>query len=263
MPSLYPPTRCVKITPDMNIILIGTLASLAAGALTIIGASSVFFVKKVSDKFLDASMGFAAGVMLAATFFGLIQPALRIGGMWKTAFGILLGALFLIVMEKATPHIHRVTGIKGPHTHLSKISLFILAITIHNFPEGLTVGVGFAEGNIRSGIILAAGIGIQNIVEGLAVALSVFRDRNKVLKAFLIASFTCVVEPIGGFLGISIVSLGQFLIPYGMAFAAGAMLFVTSEEIIPETHSRGNPREATVGLMLGFVSMMLLENIFA
>lgn len=247
----------------MDMILIGTLASLAAGSLTVLGAAWVFLVRKVSDKFLDAAMGFAAGVMLAATFFGLILPAIRIGGMWKTALGILLGAIFLIVMEKITPHVHRVTGIKGPHTHLSKISLFILAITIHNFPEGLTVGVGFAEGNIRSGAVLAAGIGIQNIVEGLAVALSVFRDRSKVMKAFLIASFTCVVEPIGGFLGISIVSLGKFLIPYGMAFAAGAMLFVTSEEIIPETHSRGNPREATIGLMLGFVAMMMLENMFS
>lgn len=246
----------------MNIIAIGTLASLAAGSLTVIGALPVFFVKKISDKLLDAAMGFAAGVMLAATFFGLITPAIRIGGTMKTAFGILLGALFLIVMEKATPHIHRVTGKKGPHTHLSRLSLFILAITIHNFPEGLTVGVGFAEGNTAAGWTLALGIGVQNMVEGLAVALSVVRGKDSAMKAFLIASFTCVVEPIGGFLGISIVSISKVLIPYGLAFAAGAMLFVTSEEIIPETHSRGNPREATIGLMFGFVAMMFLENIF-
>lgn len=246
----------------MNIIFIGTLASLIAGSATILGASVVFFMRKVSDKFLDASMGFAGGVMLAATFFGLVAPAIKIGGIWKTAFGILLGAIFLIVMEKITPHIHRVTGIKGPPTHLSKLSLFILAITIHNFPEGLTVGVGFAGGNIAAGIVLAIGIGIQNIVEGLAVALSVLRDKNMIWKAFLIASFTCVVEPIGGFLGISVVSISSALVPYGLSFAAGAMLFVTSEEIIPETHSRGNPREATIGLMLGFVVMMLLESIF-
>ncbi len=246
----------------MNIIVIGTLASLAAGSLTVIGALPVFFVKKISDKFLDAAMGFAAGVMLAATFFGLVAPAIRIGGTGKAALGMILGAVFLIVMEKVTPHIHRVTGVKGPHTHLSRLSLFILAITIHNFPEGLTVGVGFAAGNIASGWMLAAGIGVQNMVEGLAVALSVVRGRDSVMKAFLIASFTCVVEPIGGFLGISIVSISRALIPYGLAFAAGAMLFVTSEEIIPETHSRGNPREATIGLMLGFVAMMFLENLF-
>ena len=207
-------------------------------------------------------MGFAAGVMLAATFFGLISPAIKIGGIWKTSLGILLGTIFLIFMEKVVPHMHRVAGIKGPPTRLSKTSLFILALTIHNFPEGLAVGVGFAERNILSGIILAAGIGVQNVVEGLAAALSSLRDKNNIIGAFLIASFTCVVEPIGGFLGIAIVSLGRFLTPYGLAFAAGAMLFVISEEIIPETHSRGNAREATVGLILGFITMMLLENIF-
>lgn len=246
----------------MNIILIGTLASLLAGSATIIGAAAVFFVHRVSDKFLDALMGFAGGVMLSATFFGLVAPAIRIGGIWKTGFGIILGAAFLILMEKITPHIHRVTGVKGPPTHLGKLSLFILAITIHNFPEGLAVGVGFAGGDMGRGAMLAVGIGIQNIVEGLAVALSIYRDKSVVLKAFLIASFTCVVEPAGGLIGISVVSLGQALIPYGLAFAAGAMLFVTAEEIIPETHSRGNPREATIGLILGFVSMMVLENIF-
>jgi len=246
----------------MNIIFIGTLASLIAGSVTILGASSVFLMRKVSEKFLDTSMGFAAGVMLAATFFGLMLPAIKIGGMLKTALGILIGSLFLIVMEKIVPHMHRVAGVKGPPVRLSKLWLFILAITIHNFPEGLTVGVGFAGGNIASGIVLAVGIGIQNFVEGLAVALALFRDKNKIMQAFLIASFTCVVEPIGGFLGISIVSLSKPIIPYGMAFAAGAMLFVTSEEVIPETHSRGNAREATVGLILGFIVMMFLEGIF-
>ncbi|MDD5135881.1 MAG: ZIP family metal transporter [Candidatus Omnitrophica bacterium] len=246
----------------MNIIVIGTLASLIAGSATILGALPVFFIHKVSEKFLDALMGFAAGVMLSVTFFGLIFPAIKIGGIWKASLGILLGALFLIIMEKAVPHIHRVTGMKGPHVHLSKLWLFILAITIHNFPEGLTVGVGFAGGNINSGIVLAIGIGIQNIVEGLAVAVSFFRSTNKLIKAFLVASFTCVVEPIGGFLGISVLSIAKPLIPYGMAFAAGAMLFVTVEELIPETHSRGNVRESTVGIILGVVVMMLLENIF-
>lgn len=246
-----------------NMIIIGTFASLLAGSATIIGAMSVFFIRRVSDKFLDAAMGFAAGVMLAATFFGLISPAIRAGGIWRTASGIIVGALFLILMEKAIPHIHRVTGIKGPSVHLGKMGLFILAITIHNFPEGLAVGVGFAGGNINAGTILAIGIGIQNIIEGMAVSVSFFRGTNRLLKAFLVASFTCVVEPIGGFLGVSIVSLGEFLIPYGLAFAGGAMLFVTVEELIPETHSRGNVRESTVGIILGFIVMMLLESIFA
>jgi ZIP family zinc transporter len=247
----------------MNIILTGSLASLIAGAATIVGAAAVFFFKRVSDKLLDTAMGFSAGVMLAATFFGLALPAIQIGGVWKAAFGILAGMLFLIAMEKTVPHIHGVAGIKGLPSHLSRLSLFILAMTIHNFPEGLSVGVGFAGGDIKAGIALAIGIGIQNIIEGLVTAVSLARNRDRLLKAFLVASFTAVVEPIGGILGISIVSLGKFLIPYGLSFAAGAMLFVTSEEIIPESHSRGNARPATIGLIVGFVLMMILERLFA
>ena len=246
----------------MNVVLIGSLASLIAGSATIIGALSVFFMNKVSDKFIDCSLGFSAGVMLSVTFFGLVIPAIKTGGVCETAFGILLGAFFLIWIEKMIPHIHRVAGVKGPPSHLSKISLFILAMTIHNFPEGLSVGVGFADKNITSGMILAAGIGIQNIIEGLATAVSLLRNKNKMIRCFLIASFTFVVEPIGGFLGISIVTLGKFLIPYGLAFAAGAMLFVVSGELIPETHSRGNAREATIGLIFGFIIMMFLEHVF-
>ena len=246
----------------MNIIMVGSLASLIAGAATIIGALAVFFMRRVSEKFLDVSLGFSAGVMLAATFFGLIAPAIKMGGTLKASTGILLGALFLILMEKTVPHMHRVAGRKGPVTHLSKTALFILAITIHNFPEGLTVGVGFANGNIPAGIVLAAGIGIQNVVEGLAVGLTLLRDKTSAMTAFLVASFTCVVEPIGGLLGISVVSVSQPLIPYALAFAAGAMIFVTSEELIPETHSRGNAREATVGLIFGFILMMILEIMF-
>lgn len=246
----------------MDLILIGSLASLMAGSATIVGALPVFFMKKVSDKFLDTAMGFAAGVMLSATFFGLILPAIKIGGIWRTSLGVLLGMLFLIAMERVIPHIHRVAGIKGPPSPLNKMALFVLAMTIHNFPEGLSVGVGFAGGDIRAGIILAIGIAIQNVIEGLVTSVSLLRNRNKIIRAFLIASFTCIVEPIGGFLGISIVTFAKFLIPYGLAFAAGAMLFVISEEIIPETHSRGNAREATIGLILGFIFMMLMENIF-
>ena len=226
----------------MNLILAGSLASLIAGLATGVGALLVFFVRKVSDRFLDASLGFAAGVMLAATSFSLIAPAIEIGGIWKTVIGLGLGAVFLIYAEKLTPHRHRVTGIKGPTTHLNKLWLFILAITIHNFPEGMAVGVGFGAGDIKACTVLAIGIGLQNIPEGLAVALPLLREKTTRAKAFFVALLTGLVEPIGGFLGISVVSMGKFLLPYGLAFAAGAMLFVISEEIIPETHSRGNDR---------------------
>ncbi|MGB7297380.1 MAG: ZIP family metal transporter [Candidatus Aminicenantales bacterium] len=246
----------------MNIILAGCLASLLAGLATGLGGALVFFVRKVSDRFLDASLGFAAGVMLAASSFSLIVPAIEAGGVWRTVLGIVLGSLFLIIAERLTPHLHRVTGIKGPATHLSGLWLFILAITIHNFPEGMAVGVGFGDGNIRAGTVLAIGIGLQNVPEGLAVALPLLREGSTKLKAFLVALLTGLVEPVGGLLGISVVSIGKFLLPYGLAFAAGAMLFVISEEIIPETHSRGNDREATFGIILGFIVMMVLDNLF-
>jgi zinc transporter, ZIP family len=246
----------------MNIILMGSLASLIAGLATGIGALLVFFISKPSDKLLDASLGFAAGVMLAASSFSLIVPAIAIGGIWKTVIGIVLGTLFLFYAERIIPHAHFVAGVKGSPRKVSKIWLFILAITIHNFPEGMAVGVGFGGGDINAGISLAIGIGLQNMPEGLAVAFPLVREGSTKTKAFVISLLTGLVEPIGGFLGISVVSLGKFLLPYGLAFASGAMLLVISEEIIPETHSRGNDREASVGVMLGFIIMMILDNIF-
>ena len=246
----------------MNLILVGSLASLCAGLTTAVGALPIFFVRRVSDRFLDSSLGFAAGVMLAATSFSLLVPAIEIGGVWKTVFGIILGAVFLVCAERLTPHMHHVAGIKGPPTELSKVWLFILAITIHNFPEGIAVGVGFGGGDISTGTKLAIGIGLQNMPEGLAVALPLMREESTRARAFLIALLTGLVEPVGGFLGISIVSLGEFILPYGLAFAGGAMLFVISEEIIPETHSRGNDREATIGVLIGFIVMMVLDNLF-
>jgi len=247
----------------MNLILIGSLASCLAGLATGIGAFLVFFLHKPSDKFLDASLGFAAGVMLAASLFSLIVPAIAIGGIWKTVIGIVFGTFFLFYAEKFTPHLHHIAGVKGPSTKLSKLWLFILAITIHNFPEGMAVGVGFGGGDIKAGTTLALGIGLQNVPEGLAVAFPLLREGSTKSKAFLIALLTGLVEPIGGFLGISVVSLGNFLLPYGLAFAAGAMLLVISEEIIPETHSRGNDREASLGVISGFIIMMVLDNIFS
>ena len=241
--------------------MVGSIASLLAGATTGIGALPIFFTRKVSDTFLDASLGFAVGVMLAATSFGLLVPAIEIGGIWRTVVGFLLGSVFFIIAEKFTPHQHQVVGVKGPPTQLSKLWLFILAVTIHNFPEGLAVGVSFGSGDLKEGMIIATGIGLQNIPEGLAVALPLLRNNYSKPKAFLIALGTGLVEPIGGLLGVAVISVGKFLLPYGLAFAAGAMLFVISEEIVPETHSRGNDREATIGLICGFTLMMILDSL--
>ena len=232
-----------------------------AGLGTGIGGLLVFLVRKVSPRFVDCSLGFAAGVMLAATFFSLLVPSIEIGGIWRTTAGILLGTIFFTLAEKATPHLHRVTGQKGPTTQLSKLWLFIFAIAIHNFPEGIAVGVGFAGGDMKAGLVLSIGILLQNVPEGLAVALPLLKESSTKRKAFLIALLTGLVEPVGGIMAVSITSVAIFLLPYGLSFAAGAMLFVISEEIIPETHSRGYAREATLGLIGGFILMMILESL--
>jgi ZIP family zinc transporter len=247
----------------MNQILIGTAASLFAGLATGLGAVLIFCVRRVSDAFLDASLGFAAGVMLAATSFSLLMPALQLGGIWQTVAGMAAGTVFLVYAERFVPLMHEVAGVKGPYTSLRRLWLFIFAIAIHNFPEGMAVGVSFGGGDAKAGSKLALGIGLQNIPEGLAVAFPLLREKSTRLRAFVIALCTGLVEPVGGFLGISIVSLGSFLLPYGLAFAAGAMLFVISEEIIPETHARGNDRKATIGVIMGFIIMMILDTAFS
>jgi ZIP family zinc transporter len=259
--------RCryvVDLFSSYNIIIVGVLFSLMTGLATGIGAIPIFFTRRVSGKHLDAMLGFAAGVMLAATSFSLIIPAINYGGgglrgAIVTCIGILVGGIFLDMIDKLTPHMHFVSGPEGARSNLRRVWLFVIAITIHNFPEGLAVGVGFGANDIGNAIALAIGIGLQNIPEGLAVALPLLREGYSVGKAFLIALTTGLVEPIGGLLGVSLVQVAQPVLPFGLAFAAGAMLFVISDEIIPETHSRGHERVATYAVLIGFVLMMLLD----
>jgi len=245
--------------------LIGTIFSLAAGLATGVGALPIFFTRNISVKVQDILMGFGAGVMLAATSFSLIVPGLEAAGNGVKAAliivtGILLGGAFLWFADKYTPHEHFIQGKKGVNAKsLKRVWLFIFAITIHNFPEGMAVGVGFGGGNIANGISLALGIGLQNIPEGLVVALALLAHQYSVKKAFFIALLTGLVEPIGGILGAGIVSVFQAILPWGLAFAAGAMLFVISDEIIPESHRKGFAKEATFGLMVGFVIMLFLD----
>ncbi|MFU0799455.1 MAG: ZIP family metal transporter [Xylanivirga thermophila] len=247
-----------------NIILTGSLASLLAGLATAVGALPVLFTKNIKESVLDAMLGFAAGVMLAATSFSLILPAIEKGGGGAkgaaiTAGGVMLGGIFLDYIDKMLPHFHTIAGMEGKESSLKKIWLFIIAITIHNFPEGLAVGVGFGGGDYKNGLSLAIGIGLQNMPEGLAVALSLLREDYKPSKAFFIALLTGLVEPIGGIIGAALVQVAEPILPWALAFAAGAMLFVISDEIIPETHSRGYQRLATYGVLLGFVIMMFLD----
>jgi ZIP family zinc transporter len=255
----------------MDLILWGALASLAAGLMTGLGATPVLFGRTPGARLQDTLLGFAAGVMLAASFFSLILPSLEAGRelygaetLWPalvTSAAVVLGVLTVALMNEALPHEHFARGREGPEAgELKRIWLFIIAITIHNFPEGLAVGVGFGDGNIQGGLGLAIGIGLQNAPEGLAVAVSLLSlNGYGRASAFLIAGATGLVEPVGGLLGVTAVVVSEVLLPWGLAFAAGAMLYVISHEIIPETHRRGFENEATAGLTVGLVLMMFLD----
>jgi ZIP family zinc transporter len=252
----------------MDIIFIGIIASTLAGLATGLGALPALFFKKVSDRILNTMLGGAAGVMLAATSFSLIVPGIEHGnqlwpgkGVYIVVFGMLFGAVCLDRIDNWLPHEHFFMGHEGPASSLKKIWLFIIAVTIHNFPEGLAVGVGFGSGDIGDGIALAAGIGLQNMPEGLAVALPLLGLGYSRWKAVGIATLTGLAEPVGGVLGVGAVTVFHPLLPMGLAFAAGAMLFVISDEIIPETHSKGKSRSATFGVMIGFVIMMAMDNL--
>ncbi|SHI45506.1 ZIP family metal transporter [Lutispora thermophila] len=267
-----------------NLVYLGIIASTCTGLATGIGSLPIFFAKNISRKLLDALLGAAAGVMLAATSFSLIVPAIEKGGggipgATITLIGILCGGFFIDFVDKFFPDTNLLTNAVNGKEHngngykksflskfemspaMRKIWLFIVAITIHNFPEGLAVGVGFGDGDIANGISLAIGIGLQNLPEGLAVALPLLREKCSKFKAFLVALATGLVEPIGGLIGVTLVQIAKPVLPFTLAFAAGAMLFVISNEIIPETQNHeGSSKLATHTLLIGFVVMMFLDN---
>jgi ZIP family zinc transporter len=244
-------------------ILLGIAASSIAGLATGAGALPVLFTKKVSDRLLDIMLGFSAGIMLAATFFSLIIPAIDLSNVWIAVLGIIIGAITLHLVDRFIPHFHPMLGAEGPSSRLSKVWLFALAITIHNFPEGLAVGVSFGSGDVAAGLVVAMAIGLQNMPEGLAVALPLLREGYSRRRSLWYGTLTGLVEPVGGLLGVALVSVFHPILPWALAFAAGAMLFVVSDEIIPESHRKGFEREATFGLIAGFVIMMLLDTLFS
>lgn len=246
-----------------EIIWFGSVASLLAGLATGAGALPVLFIKKVSDKLLDVMLGFSAGVMLAATFFSLIISTIELSSVWVAVLGVILGAVALHLVDRFIPHFHPALGAEGPSSRLSRVWLFALAIIIHNFPEGLAVGVSFGSGNAAAGLVVAMAIGLQNMPEGLAVALPLLREGYSRQRSLWYGTLTGLVEPVGGLLGIALVSIFHPILPWALAFAAGAMLFVVSDEVIPESHRKGFEREATFGLVAGFVIMMLLDSLFA
>ncbi len=252
-----------------NVILIGFLASLFAGLGTGVGALGVFFLRRLSARMEDTLLSVAAGIMLAASFFSLLLPGIeygeqcfegRVAAVLVVIFGLLAGAVALQLIHRYAPHEHFISGREGAQAdHLGRIWLFIIAITLHNFPEGMAVGVGFAGGNIDNGIVLATGIGIQNIPEGLAVAMALVTVGYSRMAAFGIGALTGLAEPIGGLFGAAAVSIAGPMMPWTLGFAAGAMLFIISDEIIPETHRRGYQTVATFSLLGGFVVMMFLD----
>jgi ZIP family zinc transporter len=251
----------------LDLVTLGFLGSLAAGMLTAVGALPVLAGQIMGVRTRDTLLGFAAGVMLSASFFSLILPAIASvapDGRWLAptvvGAGIVLGAAAVAALNAVLPHEHFLKGREGPAAEqLTRIWLFVFAITIHNFPEGMAVGIGFAGGDLAAGTALAIGIGLQNAPEGLAVALALRGEGYSRARSFGVAAATGLIEPVGGFLGAWALSLAAALLPWGLAFAAGAMLYVISHEIIPETHRHGNGTGATWGLVAGLVVMLVLD----
>ncbi len=253
----------------MDLIILALIASFITGALTAVGALPVLVGRQPSERFNDTLLGFAAGVMLAASFFSLIVPAIDISTEMYgegpvpaliAVIGILLGAAAIAAMDRLLPHEHFVSGPEGLASEkVSGVWLFVFAIAIHNLPEGLAVGVAYGNGASDAAFSLALGIGLQNIPEGLAVAVGLVAVGYSRLKSFVVAALTGLIEPVGGLIGGVFVNLSQVLLPWGLVFAAGAMLFVISHEIIPETHRRGHHQRATAGLMVGLVLMLFLD----
>ncbi len=252
--------------------LSGLLASFLAGTVaTTLGALPILTVRRLSDGTINLLLSFAAGIMLAATMFSLLLPGYDValaqyGNKAEAAsivlFSLGLGGFVLWLVNRYVPHEHFCKGCEGDSTRrLSRIWLFVIAIVIHNFPEGLAVGVGAASGSLSTGLGVTIGIGLQNLPEGLAVAAGMMAVGYKRGVAFLAAFLSGVVEPIGGIVGAGAVAFSGFLLPWALAFAAGAMLFVISSEVIPETHRPGFEHGATTALFTGFGTMFFLAAI--
>ncbi|GAB4341797.1 MAG: ZIP family metal transporter [Calditrichia bacterium] len=244
-----------------NPIILGLIGGLIITAMNAAGALLVLFFKDVSQKMMDAMLGFAAGIMLTASFTSLILPGIEYGNIYTVIIGVILGVIFLDLADHFIPHMHFISGEEGGKSkRLRAVWLFIIAITLHNAPEGLAVGVGFGSGNIKEAVLLMLAIGFQNIPEGLAVAISSLNaGMGKRFYASLVGIRAGLVEIPLAILGAWAVTYMQTILPYAMGFAAGAMLYVISDEIIPETHRQGHERIATFGTMAGILIMLYLD----
>ncbi len=258
---------------EFNPVLAALGAGLFTYALTALGAGAVFLSRQPSKLMLDVALGFAGGVMIAASFWSLLSPALAMSehlGRWAVApaaAGFLAGGLFLRLVDNFLPHFHPATNTtEGLSTTWRRSFLLVLAITLHNIPEGLAVGVGFGavgagfpEASLGGAVSLALGIGLQNLPEGLAVSLPLRREGFSRFRAFLYGQLSGLVEPLAAVMGALVVELARPLLPFALAFAAGAMIFVVVEDVIPESQSSGHGDWATLGVLFGFTLMMVLD----
>ena len=242
------------------------IATLGTYLLTAIGTLPVLLFRTAPRRLMDAMMGFAAGVMTAAACWSLLVPAMAMGGLVPAVVGLLAGAGFIYAADQLLPHLHSEfpdeATAEGPRVAWRRSTLLMLAITLHNFPEGLAVGVSYGGGDVGAATALAVGIALQNVPEGLAIALPLRRGGMSRGLAFFWGQLSAVVEPIAGVLGAVLVVVSAGILPYGMAFAAGAMLYVVVEELIPETVRSGTTDVATLGFIGGFTVMMALDNAF-
>ncbi len=241
------------------------LTALGVGGATVVGSLIGFLFKKATHKFSDIVLSFAAGVMLAAAVLGLVLPSLDYGGRYGlliTIAGIFTGAVCLNLIDKLVPHLHRLVGADTePHgnTNLSKVLLFVTAIAIHNLPEGIAAGVGFGSGDTSQALIIAGGIALQNIPEGMVIIAPMLAAGVAPRRTFICAMLTGVVEVVGTLIGYFAVSIASVILPFALAFAGGTMLYVISDEMIPETHAHGNQRGATYALLVGFCIMLVTD----
>ncbi len=242
------------------------LTALGVGGATVVGALLGFLLKRDSHRFRDITLAFAAGVMLAAAVFGLVLESIHLGGKFGLVYsiaGIFAGALCMNVMDRLVPHLHRLTGLEQEQhkngAELNKVLLFVMAIAIHNLPEGIAAGVSFGTENISGALVIAGGIALQNIPEGMVIIAPMLATGMKKSRTFLIALATGLVEVAGTLLGYVAVSFSTAILPFALAFAGGTMLYVISDEMIPETHAHGSERGATYSLLVGFCLMLAVD----
>ena len=246
----------------MNLVL---LTAAGVGGATIFGALAGFLFKNLSHRFSDIVLSFAAGVMLAAAVLGLVVPSIEYGGKYGiiiTVAGIFAGAVCLNFIDKLVPHLHKLAGVETEahnNANLSKVLLFVMAIAIHNLPEGIAAGVGFGSGNTSQALVIAGGIALQNIPEGMVIIGPMLASGVSVKRTFICAMLTGFVEVVGTLIGYFAVSVSQAILPFALAFAGGTMLYVISDEMIPETHAHGSERGATYALLIGFCVMLVSD----